>query len=310
MRRGEDSRPPRPILLDLGLLLQHLRSLRLCNTAHDFHLVAREGGEAVAKLLRSTESQPRGADTGARPNQPSRHGPHSRGLRFGLRTLFALVGLAAIGLALVTVPAERQRRSVAAIKTLGGQIAYEDDDERTGRPSDPSWLRRTIGDDYFSSVVMVNLMDRHVTDAGLAPLKGLTGLQRLNLNRTPIGDAEIEVLKGLKGLRVLYLEGTGVTDAGLESLSSLTELRWLSLSNTKVYDARFKGMAALQRLNLNHTRISDAAIPNLKTLSGLRMLSLHDTQVTDAGLLELRAALPACEVYPQTIDSRPRSGDQ
>ena len=64
-----------------------------------------------------------------------------------------------------------------------------------------------------------------MTDAGLAHLAGLTGLQRLYLGNTRVTDAGLAHLKELTGLRHLDLEETGVTDAGLAHLEGLTEPR-------------------------------------------------------------------------------------
>ena len=49
-------------------------------------------------------------------------------------------------------------------------------------------------------------------------LKGLTALQRLNLNGTQLTDAGLEHLKGLTRLQRLALRNTKVTDAGVTRL--------------------------------------------------------------------------------------------
>jgi hypothetical protein len=51
-----------------------------------------------------------------------------RWLQFGLPTLLGLVPLAAVVLALIVNPAERQRRAVAAVRNLGGAVHYEHDE--------------------------------------------------------------------------------------------------------------------------------------------------------------------------------------
>ena len=56
------------------------------------------------------------------------------------------------------------------------------------------------------------------TDADLAHLKGLTGLQRLYLSETDITDAGLAHLKELTGLKRLYLNRTSITDGGLREL--------------------------------------------------------------------------------------------
>ena len=62
---------------------------------------------------------------------------------------------------------------------------------------------------------VLDLSDTSVSDAGLAHLSGLTGLQRLYLSDTGVTDAGLAHLTGLTGLHVLYLYRTRVTDAGV-----------------------------------------------------------------------------------------------
>ena len=44
-------------------------------------------------------------------------------------------------------------------------------------PPEPGWLRNILGDDFFSSVVVVNDSTRASTDAGLEHLKELAQLR-------------------------------------------------------------------------------------------------------------------------------------
>jgi Leucine-rich repeat (LRR) protein len=91
------------------------------------------------------------------------------------------------------------------------------------------------------------------TDADLAHLQGLTGLQTLNLVDTKVTDAGLEHLKGLTGLQTLLLGQTQVTDAGLAHLKGLKGLRELNLSETRVTEA---GMSQLKK-----------ALPNVRIVT-------------------------------------------
>lgn len=88
-----------------------------------------------------------------------------------------------------------------------------------------------------AQVFELNLANTKVTDAGLAPLAGLTNLRRLHLEKTGVGDEGLKHLKDLKGLEYLNLYGTKVTDAGLEHLKGLTNLRKLYLWQSQVTEA-------------------------------------------------------------------------
>src|SRR5262249_53540609 len=64
-------------------------------------------------------------------------------------------------------------------------------------------------------VVAVDLSATHVSDGGLAHLRGLANLQTLDLTGTRVTDAGLEHLQGLANLRRLFLQATPVTDTGL-----------------------------------------------------------------------------------------------
>jgi hypothetical protein len=200
-----------------------------------------------------------------------------RWFQFGLATLLGLVTLVAIVLGLVVNPAEQQRRAVAVVHRLGGGVEYEDEEPHGGNVSlAPEWLRESLGKHYFRSVIRVSLSYTRLSDAGLAHLKGLTGLQGLSLDDTQVSDAGLVNLRGLTGLQELYLSGTRVTEAGLVYL---------------------KGLTGLHGLSLDGTAVSDARLAHLNGLTRLQWVSLNGTQVSDAGLAELRAGLPDCLIY-------------
>ena len=74
-----------------------------------------------------------------------------------------------------------------------------------------------------------------VNDAGLAQLKGMTKLERLDLRETEVTDAGLAHLKGLNGMQMLDLGyNTKITDAGLVHLKGLTGMKGLGLWGTKV----------------------------------------------------------------------------
>ena len=69
-----------------------------------------------------------------------------------------------------------------------------------------------------SSLETLGLHSRLITDAGLAPLRGLTRLRVLDLSGTLVTDAGLTHLIGLRDLDTLTLRKTRVTAAGLEDL--------------------------------------------------------------------------------------------
>ena len=118
---------------------------------------------------------------------------------------------------------------VAALKKLGAKIERNEQGE----------------------VVEVSLMNRRITDAGLAHLNGLVKLETLTIYfATQITDAGLAHLKGLTQLQSLNLSFTKISDAGLAHLKGLANLKKCNLLGTKITAA---GVADLQK-----------ALPNCK----------------------------------------------
>jgi repressor of nif and glnA expression len=148
-----------------------------------------------------------------------------------------------------------QAKAVAEIERLGGTVTV---------------------DEKSQAVIGVSLRKTKVTDAGLVHLKGLTGLEELDLGKTEVTDVGLKHLKGLNNLQWLGLAGTKVTDAGLKHLQGLTKLQWVGLAGTKV---------------------TDAGLEHLKRLTKLQSLYLGDTRVTNEGVKKFQQALPTCYVF-------------
>ncbi len=176
-------------------------------------------------------------------------------------------------------------------------------------------LKRVGG---LKNLKSLGLLSTTVTDAGLAHLKGLTGLRTMSLKLDPrgidqdfkpvhsgdgadISDAGLAHLKGaLSGVETLYLNlgGTKVTDAGLESLKGLTCTLFLDLSGTRVTDAglaQLSGLDGLAGLYLQNLPVTGAGLARLRGMDALETLSLANTEVTDSDLAPLKN-LPGLKV--------------
>src|SRR5215831_14436813 len=101
-------------------------------------------------------------------------------------------------------------------------------------PSAPVWLRRTIGEDYFRSVISVNLNGLPLTDDQWALLRRLPALKGLNLARCAnVSDSGLSHLRELPNLLWLGLDETQITDDGLKYLKALPALEELGLGDTQ-----------------------------------------------------------------------------
>ena len=183
--------------------------------------------------------------------------------------------------------ARRQREAVEAIKDLGLQtgpaflynyaVDSSGDLHRDALPPTPAWLRRLFGDDFFATVVYVNLScdsfpPPAFSDEWLEHIEALTGVETLMLNQLAyvgrprlVTDAALVHVKGLRRLKRLRLSGTDVTDAGLEDLKGLKRLKDLTLSYTYVTDAGLRHLTGLpiEKLDLSYTGVTYAGLVNL-----------------------------------------------
>jgi hypothetical protein len=177
--------------------------------------------------------------------------------QFSLRSLLVLTVVVAIPFSWLAVEMKRareQREVAKGILKFGVGFGYDYQLPRLSNaqapPPAPDWLRSLLGNDFFANIAGVILVGRQVTDRDVEPLKELTQLQQLCLERTQVTDAGLEHLKSLTGLQSLCLIHMQVTDAGVEHLKGLSSLRLLVLEDTNVTD---KGVKELQQ-----------ALPNCK----------------------------------------------
>lgn len=138
-----------------------------------------------------------------------------------------------------------------------------------------------------------------ISDAGLASLRGLSGLEKLVLFGVPMTDAGLAHLAGLTNLRELDLRATRIAGPGLIHLAGLTRLQKLNLEYRPITDADLKhlaGLKGMKELKLSFTKVSDAGLVHLRGMTTLSELSLRNTSVTAAGVAGLRAALPKTKI--------------
>jgi hypothetical protein len=104
---------------------------------------------------------------------------------------------------------------------------------------------------------------------GLAQLRGLKGLNYLNLEDTPLEEpSSIAELVGLMGLT---LRGCPIDDSAMGVLSRMTRLKSLVIDRSNISDVGLAYMAGMERLNY---------------------LTLSGCKVTPAGVAALQATRP------------------
>lgn len=202
--------------------------------------------------------------------------PRRRWLRFSLRAAMIALTLICVWLGLTANRANRQKRSVEALRKAGAEVSYDyevneygsrDPRKPTPPAPGPDWLRNIIGVDYFATAATVNF---HPQD--------------------DILEETFDSLADLPHLRSLAFANIQVTDARIARLANLTELQVLTLRNSSIADGGWEFLehfSRLKRLQLDGRNVNDFTLSHIKGLAELRHLILFDNQVSDAGLKDL-----------------------
>lgn len=137
-------------------------------------------------------------------------------------------------------------------------------------------------------VFRVSFAETSVTDAGLAPLSGMTTIEFLDLSATQVQGPGLVHLRGMP-LWSLSLESTPLDDAGLALLPDFPELHSLSLGETRItksFVAQLRRYPKLTHLSLKGLPITDDVVRELSSFP-LEELDLSDTKVTSAAIPHL-----------------------
>ncbi len=129
-----------------------------------------------------------------------------------------------------------------------------------------------------------------MTDAVLARIAEIPHVTSLRLSGSKhLTDAGIKTLAGMSQLRDLDIGGTQVTDAGIAAIAGLPHLEQLGGDGTRITDASGRLLAQCPRLaqvNLLWTHTGDGFIAGFANHAALRHLATGE-MVTDAGLAQL-----------------------
>jgi hypothetical protein len=165
--------------------------------------------------------------------------------------------------------AEKQKRAVAAVQKLGAKVFYAHQANSSLTTFDtsndlnvPGWLRQLAGDDFFQSVIFVQIFGLDLEFSGTA--RGISGPAR------EITDQDLVHLAGFPKLEGLNIsEYSGVTDAGLAHLPRPDRLVRLELGNTSIrgeFLQRLSGSKRLEYLGLARTPLTDEGLSRLGQL--------------------------------------------
>src|SRR5687768_5420104 len=178
--------------------------------------------------------------------------PRRRFVQISLRTLFVLLTIGCVALAVISKRARDQRAAVTRVLALRGFVMYDYEDAAQrasiANPTPPGWpwLRRAIGDEYFQTVVSVKVDSTKVTNDDLRLIGKLRRLHTLSLNFTQVSGEGLAHVRNCRQLRYLGLAETKVTSEGLAHVAEMTKLEDLILQRTPVDDRGIEHLRNMQ----------------------------------------------------------------
>jgi Leucine-rich repeat (LRR) protein len=136
----------------------------------------------------------------------------------------------------------------------------------------------------------LSLQHTEVSTIGLAHLKSVRSLERLDLGHTLLGDNALPIVAALPNLRALHMPSTLVEGKDLGALAALTNLRELDLDSVPLADQAVPELAkltGLEALIVRHTDITDPGMVHIAALRNLKRLDLTSLDITEKGLESL-----------------------
>ncbi len=242
-----------------------------------------------------------------------------RRFTFGLKPLFVVTLLCALGCAYVVALRNGARRQLKLAEALQSRRASVTLRPRTDWPAAwlipardnrvLTWMRWKSGEPITDADLALlaearYLRDCELYDCGLQDpdlhfLASVTALERLALGKNPITDDGAGWAARLPHLRSLDVSHTNVQGAFLHDLSCRNVLSLLSLSHTQVRAKQLEALSefkALRYLYLEGVREIDASTESLADLP-LKLAMLNDTDLSDVGLERIARCEKLSELY-------------
>jgi serine/threonine protein kinase len=123
-----------------------------------------------------------------------------------------------------------------------------------------------------SPLIDLRVADTPVTGKGIAAMKCLNHLERIETNMLPEASYLLKALRGSKSLQTLNVPCSKLTDNDLKNLSTITSLKDIDISeNKQITDAgiRHLTLPKLRGLAITQCNVTEASFEFMKTLPSL-----------------------------------------
>src|SRR5579862_9200785 len=137
------------------------------------------------------------------------------------------------------------------VQAQGGYLTKDPAGHITGIDLHSSWVTDSDLDAFqvLPHLEKLDLSYTNITDLGMERLKPLRGIRQLNLCYAEhVTDEGLAHLKGWKNLEWLNVRGTKITDTGLEHISASSSLRWLDVGFAQITNNGLDSLSALTNL--------------------------------------------------------------
>lgn len=243
-----------------------------------------------------------------------------RWLQFSLRGFLIALTLGCIWLGREVNKAANQKRTVAAIEAVCGDVRYDfEPSGKTKLGSVASWMQQIFGRDLLNDVVEVNFACRrtkdryqdwnyaHMDDHVVPLVVGFSRLRKLTLHYGQATDESFKILATIASLEEINVGPANLlTDNGLEYIKRLPNLKTLSVYEAPLTDKSLSAVSelpSLERLTLCNSagiggkaRFTDDGIMALAKCGNLRELVVRQTGVSELGAASLKERLPNCSI--------------
>jgi hypothetical protein len=202
---------------------------------------------------------------------------NSRGtFRISLRALLVLMTILCLWFGKISIAAHKQKKAVEWVEANGGRVKYDWQSKESApkvfpgpapvpdaKIPGPKWLRRLIGEDYFQTVLEVNL-----TRCNIADISPLTNLPEVEFLESPMNHIrDLTPLQGLSHLRTLGLYQNEVEDSS--PIAGIRTLGLLLVGENRISDIGcLAGMQNLESVAIQRNPLSRASalftVPKLK----------------------------------------------
>lgn len=157
-----------------------------------------------------------------------------------------------------------------------------------------------LGDVPGLRILQLDHLDNRLTDAGMAKIAKLDGLEHLRIRGGAIGDDGMKSLAAMPNLRALNLPQGQFTNAGLAQLKALPKLQMLRIGSPHVTDegiSHLNDFPSLARVHLIDIAITDRGLADLQSLPRLESLYLDGANISDAAVDQLFEKRPNLHVH-------------